>query len=67
MANTMFINHQKQSFLSGLGDKIKTGADIIGKMKTAYDVGRSIYNAGEMVSPYISAAAAILQKIIINI
>ena len=44
----------KPSFFSGLGQKVETAVKIGAGIKSAYDIGKSIYTAGAAVAPYIT-------------
>ena len=48
--------HQ-QSFLSGLGNKVKNVAEFAGAVKGLYDVGRGVYSAVQTIAPMVATAA----------
>jgi hypothetical protein len=51
---------RESSFLEGLGNKIKQGAEIAGALKGAWDIGQAIYGAASSVAPYIAPFVGIL-------
>ena len=53
MAHLHLHNNNQPSFLEGIGQKIKTVAQIAGSIKTIYDVGRDL-------APVIGATTALL-------
>jgi len=44
---------RSSSFLEGIGQKLKTGAQIAGSIKTIVDIGREL-------APIVTAAAAVI-------
>ena len=48
-----FNNNQTPSFLEGIGQKVKTVAQIAGSIKQIYDIGRDL-------APIATTAAAIV-------
>ena len=48
-----FNNNQTPSFLEGIGQKVKTVAQIAGSIKQIYDIGRDL-------APIAATAAAIV-------
>lgn len=61
MASVHF-NHRrpKQSFLSGIGNKVKQAAEIAGAVKGLYDVGRMIYQGVQTIGPAVASAGILL-------
>ena len=61
MASAHF-NHRrsKQSFLSGIGNKVKQAAEIAGAVKGLYDVGRLIYQGVQTIGPAVASAGILL-------
>ena len=56
--------HIKRNFFQKTNDTIKTGAQVASAIKTAYDVGKMIWNGYQTIKPLLStgavAAAALL-------
>ena len=57
MAHTHNMSNKSQSFMSGIGNKVKQIAEIAGAIKGIYDTGRMVYGA---VSPFIGPAVTTL-------
>ena len=53
-----FRNHNKYqpSMLQSIGNKVKNAAEFIALAKGAWDIGRSIYHAGQAIAPVIGPA-----------
>ena len=53
-----FKNHNKYqpSMLQSIGNKVKNAAEFIALAKGAWDIGRSIYHAGQAIAPVIGPA-----------
>ena len=45
--------------LQSIGSKIKNAAEFVALAKGAWDIGRSIYQAGQTIAPIIAGAALI--------
>ena len=43
-----------------LASKISDGVELFGALKSAWDVGRSVVNAGRIVAPYVASGIAAL-------
>ena len=57
MAHLHHIKHNTNySCLTGVGEKVKHIAAVVGTVKGAYDVGRTIYQIGRAAIPMIEAA-----------
>jgi hypothetical protein len=50
----------KNSTWTSLGQKVRTGVEIGSAIKTAWDVGRTIYTGVQTALPYIATAAALI-------
>jgi hypothetical protein len=50
----------KQSFLSGIGNKVKQAAEVAGAVKGLYDVGRMIYQGVQTIGPAVASAGILL-------
>ena len=48
-------NPSNSSFLSGFGEKVKHVAAAVGTAKGLYDVGRTLYQIGQVAIPAIQA------------
>ncbi len=60
MAHLSNFHHKQQpSMLQSIGSKIKNAAEFVALAKGAWDVGRSIYQAGQTIAPIIAGAALI--------
>ena len=55
-----YAQNLRPSFLEGLGQKVKFGADLYGKAKGLWETGKAIYNGVQTVLPYVSEMAAFL-------
>ena len=64
MGYTHHINHQKPSMLSNFGNKIRTGAEVIGGIKTAFEIGRSIYSGIQTAAPYVQAGLSVARTLL---
>ena len=60
MAHTQMVNHESSSRLSGIGQKIKEGAEIAGALKSIFDISKAIYQGVQTAAPYAAAGAALL-------
>jgi hypothetical protein len=47
-------SHKKPSFLEGVGQKVQTAVSIGAGLKTAYDIGKTIYSVGRVAAPIIA-------------
>ena len=57
MANLQnFRDNQRPSFLTGLGQKVKSAAEFAGTVKGIYDVGKAVYSGFVAAAPYLEAA-----------
>ena len=50
----------RRGFLDKIGHGIQTAGKVVGIAKGLYDVGKTIYSAGQAVAPLLPAAAAVL-------
>ena len=51
------FHHKKQpSMLHSIGQKVKNAAEFIALAKGAWDIGKSIYHAGQAIAPVIGPA-----------
>ena len=57
--------NQKPSFLDGIGQKVRSVAEIVGTAKGLYDVGKGLYTFGRMAAPVITAFKKIYKLIYI--
>ena len=48
------------SMIQGLGQKVKYASQIMGAVKTGFDVARGAYSVFQTVSPYLAAGALLL-------
>ena len=59
------IHHKhKPSMATNFANKIKVGAEVIGGIKTAFDIGRTIYQGIQTAAPYIQTAATAARALI---
>ena len=57
MAHLRNFQHKQQpSVMQSIGNKIKNAAEFVALAKGAWDIGRSIYQAGQIVAPMIGPA-----------
>ena len=57
MAHLHNFHHKQQpSLLQSIGNKVKNAAEFIAMAKGAWDIGRSIYDAGRAIAPVIGPA-----------
>ena len=49
------LKNQNTSFLSSFGEKVKHVAAAVGTAKGLYDVGRTLYQIGQVAIPAIQA------------
>ena len=54
-----FQHKQQPSMMQSIGNKIKGVAEFVALAKGAWDIGRSIYQAGQTIAPIIAGAALI--------
>ncbi len=47
-----------RSFAHKVGTAAQVGAQLFGAVKSAWDIGRSVVQAGRIVAPYIATAAS---------
>ena len=60
MAHLNNFHHEQQpSMLQSIGSKIKNAAEFVALAKEAWDIGRSIYQAGQTIAPIIAGAVLI--------
>ena len=46
-----YIQNLRPSFLEGLGQKVRKGAEIFGKAKGLWETGKMIYNGVKTIMP----------------
>ena len=46
--------HKNPSLLENMGQKVQTAVKIGAGLKSAYDIGKTIYTVGSTVAPYIA-------------
>jgi hypothetical protein len=57
MAHLHNLKHKQQaSMLQSIGNKVKNAAEFVALAKGAWDIGRSIYHAGQAIAPIIGPA-----------
>ena len=53
-------NQRSSSWLSDLGNKVKTGAEMIGTAHTLYTLGKMAYQGIQTISPMVATAGLLL-------
>ena len=48
-------NIRNPSMLENIGQKVKTGAEIMGGLKGIYDTGKMLYSGFKIAAPIVSA------------
>jgi hypothetical protein len=57
MAHLHNLKHRQQtSMLHSIGSKVKNAVEFAALAKGAWDIGRSIYHAGQAIAPIIGPA-----------
>ena len=49
-------NVRNPGMLENIGQKVKTGAEIMGGLKGIYDTGKMLYSGFKIAQPFITAA-----------
>ena len=55
MPNIIHKAPNNNNTLESIGQKVKTGAEIAGGVKTIFDIGKSIWNATKVALPVAEA------------
>jgi len=53
-------NIKSHSLMKGIGEKVKSVAELAGTLKGIYDVGRTVYTGFQAALPYVEAALPLL-------
>ena len=59
-----FPKHQKSSFIEGLGNKVRTAAEIIGTAKGIYDASKMVYGLARSIGPQIGPVVTLASTLI---
>ena len=60
MGHLHYFKHSRQrSMLQSIGNKVKHAAEFVALAKGAWDVGRTIYQAGQAIAPVIGPAIGV--------
>ena len=60
----MGFRQSVSGFLEGIGQKVKQGVEMFGKVKGLYETGKAIYGGVQALLPYAEQAAAIIPYVI---
>ena len=60
----MGFRQSVSGFLSGIGQKVKHGVELLGKAKGLYETGKAIYGGVSAILPYVEQAASIIPYVI---
>ena len=51
------VNHQQPT---SLASKIESGVQLFGAVKSAWDVGKQVYQGAQVAAPYVARIASLL-------
>jgi hypothetical protein len=58
--NSHFTHGRRPSFIEGIGQKVKSAAEVAATLKGIYDVGKVLYNGAMAIRPAIQAASVLI-------
>ena len=59
-----YSQYLRPSFLDALGQKVKHGVEMFGKVKGLYETGKALYSAYETLAPALGQAASFIPYVL---